>query len=76
LAPSELGNVSLRRSLYATADIAAGGTFTGINVRSVRPGHGLPPKRLPDLLGRRAAVAIARGTPLAERHINHEETDR
>jgi N-acetylneuraminate synthase len=33
-------------------------------VRSIRPGYGLPPKHLEAVLGRRARVAIARGTPL------------
>jgi N-acetylneuraminate synthase len=45
--------------------IAAGEALTEQNARSIRPGHGLPSKHLPELLGRRAARAIARGTPLA-----------
>jgi len=62
---SERGNVQFRRSLYAVADIAAGEVLTERNVRSIRPGFGLPPKLLPALLGRRARTAIPRGTPLA-----------
>ena len=65
LEASEKGNKTFRRSLYAVQDIPAGGRFTAENVRSIRPGHGLPPKHLPDVLGRRAGRAIARGTPLA-----------
>jgi sialic acid synthase SpsE len=38
--------------------------FTEKNVRSIRPGYGLPPKYLPDVLGRRATRDIMRGTPL------------
>ena len=34
------------------------------NVRSIRPGLGLPPKHLPEILGTRASCAIKRGTPL------------
>ena len=54
-----------RRSLYAVDDIAAGAPLTRANVRSIRPGHGLPPRELPRVLGKRARAAIARGTPLA-----------
>jgi pseudaminic acid synthase len=55
-----------RRSLFVVADVAEGELFTVDNVRSIRPGHGLPPKRLPEVLGRRAAQAVSRGTPLTE----------
>ena len=65
LEASEKGSLIFRRSLYAVEDIPAGGRLTADNVRSIRPGHGLPPKHLPKVLGRRAARAIARGTPLA-----------
>ena len=61
---SEAGNVIFRRSLYAVADIAAGEPLTEGNVRSIRPGFGMLPKFLPDVLGRRAKVDIPRGTPL------------
>lgn len=58
-----------RRSLFAVRDIAASEVFTPDNVRSIRPGHGLPPKHLPDVLGRRAARDLARGTPLSWSHL-------
>ncbi len=61
---SERGNVSVRRSLYAVADIKAGEPLTETNIRSIRPGHGLAPKHLPTLLGRLAHADIPRGTPL------------
>ena len=35
------------------------------NVRSIRPGFGLAPKHLPEIVGKRAARAIARGTALS-----------
>jgi pseudaminic acid synthase len=61
---AESGNVVFRRSIFAVADIAAGEPFTRDNTRVIRPGHGLPPRDLPRVLGRRAATDIARGTPL------------
>jgi pseudaminic acid synthase len=54
-----------RRSLYAVADIAPGQELTRANVRSIRPGFGLPPRELETIVGKHARVAIARGTPLA-----------
>jgi N-acetylneuraminate synthase len=63
-ASSERGSVQFRRSLYAVHDIAAGEPFTETNVRSIRPGFGLPPKVYRQVIGARARSAIARGTPL------------
>lgn len=59
--PSEVQNLRFRRSLYAVRDIALGEVITSQNVRSIRPGFGLAPKHFPEILGRTAARAIARG---------------
>ena len=61
----EAGSRRFRRSLYAVADIAAGESFDRTNVRSIRPGFGLPPRELPSVIGRRARASIVKGTPLA-----------
>jgi pseudaminic acid synthase len=53
-----------RRSLYAVEDIKAGERFTEKNVRSIRPGYGLPPKMLSEVLMWRATRDIERGAPL------------
>ena len=62
---SEAAMAVYRRSLYVVADIAAGERFSDANLRAIRPGYGLAPRHLPKVLGRRAARAIKRGTPLA-----------
>jgi pseudaminic acid synthase len=54
-----------RRSLYVVNDVAEGAEITRDNVRSIRPGFGLPPRELPAVLGKHARTAIKRGTPLA-----------
>jgi pseudaminic acid synthase len=54
-----------RRSLYVVADVRQGETLSDANVRSIRPGHGLPPKHLPDVIGRAAARDLKRGEPLS-----------
>ena len=36
----------------------------GLIVRTIRPGHGLPPKFLSEILGRRASRPLECGTPL------------
>ena len=61
---SEAGNRAFRRSLYAVRPIAAGEAFTRDNVRSIRPGFGMPPKELPALLGKKARRRIDAGEPI------------
>ena len=53
------------RSLFVVKDIKAGEVFTEENIRSIRPGYGLPPKYLKTILGKRATQDIKKGTPLS-----------
>lgn len=53
------------RSLFVVSDMKAGDVFSEDNIRSIRPGNGLAPKYLSDVLGKRAAHDIERGTPLS-----------
>jgi len=67
---TEAASRVFRRSLFVIADVKAGEIFTKENVRSIRPCYGIEPKHLPDVLGRRAACNIERGTPLDwKKHI-------
>ena len=49
------------RSLYVAKDIKAGEKFTEENVRSVRPGFGLHPKYLPEVIGKKAVRDLKKG---------------
>ena len=62
---SEQGNVQFRRSLYVVQDIKAGDVLAAENLRSIRPGFGLPPKHFDSLLGRRVNRDVSRGTPVS-----------
>jgi len=57
-------NRLLGRSLFVVKDIKAGEKFTEENVRSIRPGYGLPPKHYNEIINREATTDIKRGTPL------------
>jgi len=64
LTEQEKNNLVFRRSLFAVKNIRAGEEFTNTNIRCIRPGHGLAPKYLPQILGCRAISDIERGSPL------------
>ena len=53
-----------RRSLFVVRDVKQGQPFSADDVRSIRPGHGLHTRHLPEVLGKPAARDIERGTPL------------
>lgn len=62
---AEMKSLGYRRSLYAVRDIAAGELLTTDNVRAIRPGNGLPPKYLDQMLGMRVCRDVKKGTPMA-----------
>jgi N-acetylneuraminate synthase len=53
-----------RRSLFVVKDINKGEVITKENVRSIRPGHGLPPKYMEKIIGKKVNRDLKRGTPL------------
>ena len=59
--PSKIKGRESSRSLYVAKDIKAGERFTEENVRSVRPGFGLHPKYLSEVLGKTAACDLEKG---------------
>ncbi|MBL8589432.1 MAG: pseudaminic acid synthase [Methylobacteriaceae bacterium] len=60
---AERMNRQFRRSIYFVADLPAGAEIRPEHVKSIRPGLGLPPKHLRDIVGRRTKAPIAYGTP-------------
>jgi pseudaminic acid synthase len=65
VSPKEASILVFRRSLFVVRDMKRGETFTTENVRSIRPGHGLHTRHLPEVLGQYASRDIDRGTPLS-----------
>ena len=65
-----------RRSLFVVKDIKAGEVFTEDSIRSIRPGKGLPPKYLKDILGKKASRNIEKGTPMEWKHISGIKTNK
>ncbi|MBH41276.1 MAG: pseudaminic acid synthase [Candidatus Magasanikbacteria bacterium] len=61
----ESENLVFRRSLYVIKDMKAGDEFTRENVRCIRPGHGLEPKELPNVLGKTATKDVERGVRIS-----------
>jgi pseudaminic acid synthase len=61
---SERSSRILRRSLFVVRDVRQGEAFSEENIRSIRPGHGLHTRHLPEVVGKRASRDIERGTPL------------
>ncbi len=62
---SELPNMVFRRSLYVVEDVKKGDILNEKNIRAIRPGYGIAPKHLKDIIGRTAGRKIKRGTPMA-----------
>lgn len=62
---AEAQSTQFRRSIYVVADVAEGEVFTDDNIRCIRPGLGLHTKYFKSVLGKTAAQAIDRGTPLS-----------
>ena len=67
--PGEEPSLVFRRSLFIVQDVGEGDRFNDQNVRIIRPGQGLHPRHLSEVLGRQAACDLARGTPLDWDHV-------
>lgn len=61
---SEQGNIQFRRSLYFVKDMKAGEVITEDCIRSVRPGYGLAPKCLKDILNSKVLADVNKYQPV------------
>lgn len=64
LSESEKKSLVFRRSVYVAENVRGGEFFTRKNLRCIRPGHGCHPRYYEELLGKRAACDLMRGTPM------------
>jgi pseudaminic acid synthase len=71
LTPREERNKVFRRSLFVVKDIKAGEILTEEHVRSIRPGCGLHPRFLKDIIGKKAKRDLKKGTPMNWGVISH-----
>lgn len=62
---SEKGNTQFRRSLYFVKDMEQGQTITEDCIRSVRPGFGLAPKYINQVLGKTVVREVKANTPVS-----------
>lgn len=67
----QINGRAFSRSLYVVKDIKKGEVITEENVRSIRPGFGLHPKYLKDILGKRVTYTIEKGTRLSNDMIDN-----
>ena len=62
---AEKPSITFRRSIYIVKDLKAGDILTKENVRAIRPGLGLSPKNLDEVLGKKIKSSVKMGTALA-----------
>ena len=67
---SKQANVKVRRSLYFAKDIKEGKLITTEHVKSIRPGYGLAPKYINQIIGLVVTSCIVKGTPVDSSFIN------
>jgi pseudaminic acid synthase len=68
--PAEEANVKFRRSIYFVQDMKAGQLITSSDVRRIRPGYGLAPKYIEQIIGKRVVSDIKAGTAASWEHIH------
>lgn len=65
-------NRKFSRSLFIVEDVKKGEKFTTENVKSIRPGFGMEPKHLNNVIDKVANQDIKKGTPLSWELLNNK----
>ena len=64
LTSGKLNSRKMSRSLFVVEDMKKGEIFSFQNIKSIRPGFGLPPQNINSFINKRAKKDILKGTPL------------
>ena len=70
---TEEGSRKHRRSVYFVRDIQAGDKIKEADIRSIRPGFGLPPKYFNELIGKQVRQNVERGDPVSFKNVSIQE---
>ena len=70
LTEKQIKGRAFSRSLYVVKDIKKGEVITEENVRSIRPGFGMHPKYLNEILGKTVKTVLERGERLKLSDVN------
>ncbi len=72
LTPKQISGKRFSRSLYVSKNISKGNCISHQNVRSVRPGFGLEPKYLEEIIGKKVKKDLFLGDRLQKEDINYD----
>ena len=61
-----LYDFQISKALYIAKDVKKGDLVTIDNLKSVRPGYGMHPKNLPNLLGKKFKMDCKKGTRVSD----------
>ena len=73
LSPSEKSNIKFRRSLYFLKDLKAGEKITDKDIKSVRPGYGIAPKFITQILGKKILKDVKAFTPVLRNLVEMDD---
>ena len=67
---AERPNLKFRRSIYFVRDLEIGSVISKNDVKVIRPGFGLPPVEIENVVGKKLSIKVSRGTPTKWEQFN------